>query len=268
MPSNPISECYRILALCWEGYTWNWLYTSRVSGIQLPNASEYPSHSSIHVTPTSIAIYQITQSLPYHTNQFNIYMDNYFTNIPLFQVLRELGIGACGTARENKNAFPPEFHNSFPGLPWNHLCDAEVGCISDPVLALQWEDRVSVHLLSTIRQITDFVNHKLNKPRATSTNATTTCHAFAPGRQKEILPIPLIIDDYTHSMNGVDPADHLCASYPTQLKALRNWLPLLFWILDTSIVNSFLLYQFTHPNAKHCQFNLDVVTGLFNNSQP
>jgi len=63
MPSKPISEGYRILALFWEGYTWNWLYTSRVSGIQLPNASEHSSHSSIHLTPTSIAIYQIAQSL-------------------------------------------------------------------------------------------------------------------------------------------------------------------------------------------------------------
>jgi len=69
-------------------------------------------------------------------------------------------------------------------------------------------------------------------------------------------------------MNGVDQADQLRASYPTQLKALSNWLPLFFWILDTSIVNSFLLYRFTYPNEKHRQFCLNVVTGLFNDSQP
>ncbi|PWW72812.1 hypothetical protein C7212DRAFT_52859, partial [Tuber magnatum] len=106
---------------------------------------------------------------------------------------------------------------------------------------LQWEDSGSIHLLSIIHQITNFVNRERKKPRTTSTNATITCRAFAPGCQNEILPIPLIIDDYNYNVNGVDRADQVRASYPTQLKALRNWLPLFFWILDTSIVNSFLL---------------------------
>ena len=220
MPNKPITQGYRILALCWKCYTWNWLYSSHAAGIQIPEWQLYCG--PIHLTPTSIAVYQLVKALPYCVHQFNIYMDNYFSNIALFQVLRTLGIGACSTTRQNKNVFPPKIHNSFSGLPWNHLCGAQQGSFSNPVLALQWEDSGSVHLLSTIHKIDQFVNHERKKPRTTSTNAATTRRPFTFGRQRAILPMPQIIDDYNHHQKGVDCADQLRASYSTQLKALCN----------------------------------------------
>ena len=120
-----------------------------------------------------------------------------------------------------------------------------------------------MHLLSTIHKIDQFVNRERKKPRTTSTNAATTRRPFTSGRQRAILPIPQIIDDYNHNMNGVDRADQLRAYYSTQLKALRNWLPLFFWILDTSIVNALILFQIFHPTTTHRQFRLDLVKGLF-----
>ena len=89
-----MSERYKILALCWQGYTINWSYTSRVSGI----AKQVPYMGSIHLTPPSMAIYQLLQVLSYQSHQSNIFINNYFTNITLFQVMRQLSIGACGTA--------------------------------------------------------------------------------------------------------------------------------------------------------------------------
>jgi len=69
-------------------------------------------------------------------------------------------------------------------------------------------------------------------------------------------------------MNGVDRADQLCASYPTQLKAQRNWLPLFYWLLDTSIVNSFILFRLLHPQARHRAFRIDLVQSLYTYSSP
>ena len=263
MPNKPISEGYRILALCWQGYTINWFYTSRATGI----AEQVPYTGPIHLTPTSSAIYQLLQVLPYQSHQFNIFMDNYFTNIALFQVLHGLNIGACGTARQNKNAFPPDLHNAYPGLPWNHICGALVGSPRHPVLALQWEDSGSVHFLTTIHKMTDYVNRERKKPRSTSTNAATTRRAFAPGQERQVFPIPTIVDDYNNNMNGVDIADQLRSSYPTQLKALRNWLPLFFWLLDTTIVNSFILYRLERPHSRHRTFRTDLAHSLLALSQ-
>lgn len=123
-----------------------------------------------------------------------------------------------------------------------------------------------MHLLSTIHKIDQFVNRERKKLHTTSTNAVTTQRPFTSGRQRAFLPIPQIIDDYNHNMNGVDRANQLRASYSTQLKALRNWLPLFYWILDTSIVNALILFQISRPNTTHCQFRLDLVKRLFNTS--
>ena len=49
--------------------------------------------------------------------------------------------------------------------------------------------------------------------------ATTTRRAFGPHCKHQVFAIPQVIDDYNHYMNGVDQADQLCASYPTQLNA-------------------------------------------------
>ena len=38
----------------------------------------------------------------------HVYMDNYYTSPALFQELRDLGFGACGTVRVNRRGLPPE----------------------------------------------------------------------------------------------------------------------------------------------------------------
>jgi hypothetical protein len=43
----------------------------------------------------------LQQGLPSHRNNYTVYMDNYFTTIPLLDRLRQLGIGACGTTCPN-----------------------------------------------------------------------------------------------------------------------------------------------------------------------
>ena len=57
---------------------------------------------------TSSTVLSLAMSLPYQHQAFVIYMDNYFNNVPLFLKLRKLGIGACGTARQNCSGFPKE----------------------------------------------------------------------------------------------------------------------------------------------------------------
>ena len=128
-------------------------------------------------------------------------------------------------------------------------------------MALQWEDTGSVHLLTTIHQITDHVNRERKKPRTTSTNSAITRRAFCS--QRQVFAIPKVIDDYNYFMNGVDRADQLWASFPTQLKAQPNWLPLFHWLLDTSIVNSFILFRHLNPQARHRAFRLDLVQSLY-----
>ena len=53
-------------------------------------------------------------------------------------------------------------------------------------------------------------------------------------------------------MGGVDIADQQPSYYYTQLSTCRNWFHLFFWLLDTSIINSFLLSQVYFSNLPSC----------------
>ena len=57
------------------------------------------------------------------------------------------------------------------------------------------------------------------------------------------LPIPQMVDDYNHFMNGVDIADQLRARFSTQLQSSRTWMPVFYYLLDTAIGNAYILSE-------------------------
>ena len=60
--------------------------------------------------------------LPIATHAFTVYMDNFFTSIPLFRYLCSRGIGACGTVRTNFAMFPKELKiQNIKSLEWDAL---------------------------------------------------------------------------------------------------------------------------------------------------
>ena len=101
------------------------------------------------------------------------------------------------------------------------------------------------------------------RPRETSTNATKVRAVFGTA-SKKALPIPCIIDDYNHHMGGVDIADQLRGYYAVQLPVRRTWMPLFFWLLDTSIVNSYLIFKKNGNVINHKNFRIHLVWELIN----
>src|SRR5690606_13816120 len=75
------------------------------------------------------------------------------------------------------------------------------------------------------------------------------------------LPVPKAIDDYNQHMSGVDIADQLRQYYTVQMRSLRNWYPLFLWLLDSSIINAYIL-RYLHFNNKtmdgHRLFRLNL----------
>jgi hypothetical protein len=110
------------------------------------------------------------------------------------------------------------------------------------VLISAWQDSSIVKLATTIHQGTKWVVREQKKPKNTSTSATITKVPFkafpdptAPklvsvqkGRKRKDydhrrqLPIPGIVDDYNHFMNGVDIADQLRAKFTTEQRVQRT----------------------------------------------
>ena len=60
---------------------------------------------------------------------------------------------------------------------------------------------------------------------------------------KLALPVIETIDSYNHNMNGVDRADQLRGELRTNRTTCRSWLPYFFFLLDTAIVNAYLLWR-------------------------
>ena len=242
MPNKPISEGYKIFALCDRGYTYDFTFYSPHTGY-----SYITKQPSSDLTPTGDMVYALATSLPYKQYRFDIYMDNFFTSIPLLRALLHQDIGAIGTARQTSAEFPASLNINKDevrkSLPWNHLCG---DIVDNNILVLLWQDNNAVILMSTIHDPTSYTVVRRRKPRATSTNATKAREPFGPTHELN-LPIPSIIDDYNQYMNGVDIADHLRSNYCTQLTSHRTWVPLFYWLLDTVIINSYRIYQQTYP---------------------
>jgi hypothetical protein len=90
MPNKPIKQGYKIYGIADHGYIFNFLWSLREKGLQeivlLPN-----------LTKTGCLVRSLAASLP--RDKLVIYIDNYFTSIPLFEELRNLNYGAVGTKR-------------------------------------------------------------------------------------------------------------------------------------------------------------------------
>ena len=167
MPNKPIKQGYKIFALASNGYVWHFQLSSRQHGIgELQKVDE--------LTPTGSMVLQMARLLPKFPNShYVIYMDNYFTSIPLFSMLRKENIGAVGTTRPLGIDFLALLivlrKNWSTKLDWG----TTVADIVDGVLCISWQDNNFVLRLSTVHTVheaSSWVPSVRNRPSKTSTN--------------------------------------------------------------------------------------------------
>jgi hypothetical protein len=85
------------------------------------------------------------------------------------------------------------------------------------------------------------------------------------------LPIPTMVDEYNHFMNGVDIADQLRAKFSTQQRTMRTWMSLFTQLLDMTLVNAYILSEYWRKSkpkpykqvrGTHRAFRENLVDGL------
>ena|ERR1700733_10176019 len=96
MPKKPIKQGYKIYGIADDGYIFNYIWSSREKG--LLDILHRPG-----LTLTACLVRTLALSLP--RRRLAIYIDNYFTSVPLFQELQACEFGAVGTTRPHKQ-FP------------------------------------------------------------------------------------------------------------------------------------------------------------------
>ena len=110
-----------------------------------------------------------------------------------------------------------------------------------------------------------YIERSRRRPKYSSTNGRMVRRIFGDNARMD-LPIPLIIDNYNFNMNGVDRADQLRASIECHRKGNRNWLPLLWWLLDSVKVNAYLLYKYQYKE-KEGDFHPDLPKKMLTHRQ-
>ena len=143
MPKKPIKQEYKIFGIADHEYIWGWIWSSWEKGLQ-----DIVLHPNL--TNTGCLVQNLVLSLP--RCGLIIYMDNYFTSIPLFLELQACNFGAVGTTQPYKE-FPKGLTNLknwfSTKLKWNTL----FAVVVQDTLCLAWQDNNIVLALSNIHSV-------------------------------------------------------------------------------------------------------------------
>lgn len=177
---------------------------------------------------SSNSVLILAESIPEGKNH-KLYMDNWFTSIPLISHLATRGIWVCGTvqARRIPNlTFKDDKALAQSGRGSYDEYKTNIG--STWLTALKWFDNRSVCLASS------FVN---------SANIETVSRYDK--KQKEVveIPIPQIVKQYNEHMGGVDLHDQLLSYYRMSFRSKKYYMRLVFHLFDMTVVNSWLMYR-------------------------
>jgi len=88
-------------------------------------------------------------------------------------------------------------------------------------------------------------------PGNKSTNASGANSTFLPGERQKELDIPVIVDAYNKHNVGVDEADWYRIYFDIQLISRCTSYPVFYWILETALINSLIIYR-DLPVNKDC----------------
>lgn len=177
-----------------------------------------------------------------------LYTDNWYTSPALCHFLHENKTGSCGTVRNNRK-FMPKFTVNMTRLENPSSSDEgdEVPAQNErrkrrkgkkkdrytqreksgEILAVKWNDKRAVHLLTTIHKgevvETGKVHHRTQKP----------------------IMKPDLVTDYTQNMRLVDKSDSQLSNTECLRKSSKWYIKFFFHLLDTAMLNAYNMWLVT-----------------------
>jgi hypothetical protein len=159
--------------------------------------------------------------------------DNYFSSSGLFTELANREIYAMGTMHSNRVGLPSDLKNlrtwerSVQGtLEWKMHASKGLTCV-------MWKDKRPVILISThlvpVQPPCIHLDLLAKVPRRN-------------GAVRDAIHTSPIHFVYTTYMRGVDVADQLRASYSCQTRSHKWWHRVVFFLIDTIVVNIYIIY--------------------------
>ena len=178
--------------------------------------------------PSSNAVLLLAESIPENKNH-KLYIDNWFTSLPLISHLATRGIWICGTVQarrlpslefKNDKQLAKEGRGSFD----EHEAEHE----GTTVTVVKWYDNRAVCLASSF---------------ATSAPTGRIRRYDKKAKDYTDVSIPNIVKIYNEHMGGVDLHDQLMAYCRMSFRNKKYYMRLVFHLFDMTVVNCWFLYR-------------------------
>ncbi|XP_069496512.1 piggyBac transposable element-derived protein 4-like [Ambystoma mexicanum] len=232
VPSKRAQHGIKVYVLC-ESNT-GYAYSMRVYAGKYCNIN--PPGSPAYLGVREKIVWDLCSSL--FNKGHHLYVDKFYTGIPLFKELHSLGTLACGTIHSNQKGFPKQ-------LVCKKLDKGACAALRcEEVLAVKYCDRRDVHMLSTIHD-------------------ESTAIVAARGHAEQVSK-PKCILDYNRYMVGVDRTDQLLEPYHPACKSRRWYKKLAIHIMHVATCNAYVVYRTAAPEHKmsFLQFENAVANAL------
>lgn len=155
-----------------------------------------------------------------------LFYDNYFSSYSLLTHLREKGILAAGTVRINRFYKPPLMTDTHMNKKDRGSSEEMVS--KDGVVILKWLDNKTICLASNY--VGKGVEDKAKR--------------WDKVEQKYIMiDRPQIVQEYNHSMGGVDLLDQLISTYRIFIRSRKWTLRVAMHLIDFALANSWIEYK-------------------------
>lgn len=184
---------------------------------------------------------------------YKLYMDNYYTSVPLFQDLEGRGTLACGTVRSNRKGLPKDITDVHNEEVKALKRGESVYRQKNTITCVGWKDSKMVYMLATT-------------PLSPTSNVEVERSVKVGNKwQKTAVSQPSVISDYNQNMGGVDLSDQRVTTYARLMKGSVWYYKIFFYLLELSISNAQILMAKSFRNApKMLAFRKAVVEQLVN----
>ena len=170
-----------------------------------------------------------------------VYTDSWYTSPTLFHYMQSRRTNAVGTVRTNRKFMPgdlPVFKQRK-----DKVCQLECRRTPTGMLARSYIDNRQVNLLSTIHK-----GHEMKE--------------LPPNFKGEPRSKPLAVYDYNQGMGGVDLSDQMASHYHTPRKCIKWYQNLFFHLVDTALVNAYLVYRCLGGPERQLGFRQELINQL------
>ncbi|XP_041423567.1 piggyBac transposable element-derived protein 4-like [Xenopus laevis] len=154
---------------------------------------------------------------------YHLYVDNFYSGIPLFRALYSLDTPACGTINRTRKGLPRD-------LLEKKLNRGEIYALrNDELLAIKYFDTRNVFMLTTIHDESVITEHRVGRPPKIK---------------------PRCCKEYSKHMGGVDRTDQLQHYYNATRKTTAWYKKVGIYLIQMALRNSYVVYQAAVPGPK------------------